>query len=102
MQIPRNFTLGLLVAATLLAPLSALAISPIGGKVVSMVPCPHSIGFIVTVVGFGIGTGIFWYLPGVSIAYPYGPPFIGEWILGMSDVPTYCGERITYSGTSPI
>ncbi|HEV8666273.1 MAG TPA: hypothetical protein VN665_00280 [Candidatus Paceibacterota bacterium] len=92
----------MITAAVLASPLYAFAISPIGGKVTSMVPCPHNAGYIVTVVGFGIGSGVFWYVPGLSFAYLYGPPFVGEWILGMSDVPTGCGERITYSGTSPI
>ena len=102
MRLPQKFILVVATVVLLVAPLSALAISPIGGKVVSMIPCPHNVGFIVTVVGFGIGSGVFWYIPGASIAYLYGPPFIGEWILGLSDFPSACGERITYAGTSPL
>lgn len=102
MTLPQKFIFALVTTAVFASPLYAFAISPIGGKVVAEVPCLHGPGFMVTVVGFGIGSGVFWYLPGASIAYLYGPPIIGEWILGVSDVPTGCGERITYSGTSPI
>jgi hypothetical protein len=102
MTLPQKFMFAALTAAVLVIPLSALAISPIGGKVVAEVPCEHGPGFMVTVVGFGIGSGVFWYIPGASFAYLYGPPVIGEWILGLSDIPSGCGERITYSGSSPL
>ncbi len=102
MQNLEKIIISSLVAIFLLAPLSALAFLPIGGKVTSEIPCPHSAGFLVTVVGFGVGSGIFWYLPGASISYLYGPPVVGEWILGLSDIPSTCGERITFAGTSPL
>ncbi len=103
MHFPSKYIGAALGVALLAAPLSVFAISPIGGKVVSEIPCIHGGGFIVTVVGFGIGSGVFWYLPGASFTYLYGPPVVGEWILGLSDVPNpACGERITYSGTSPL
>jgi len=90
------------MAAALLAPLSASAFLPIGGKVTTMVPCPHNAGWMVTVVGFGIGSGVFFYMPGATLTYLYGPPIIGDWILGLSDLPTVCGERMTMIGTSPL
>ena len=102
MTLPQKFIIATITVALLAAPLSAFAFLPIGGKIVSEIPCPTGPGFIVTVVGFGIGSGVFWYLPGASFAYLYGPPIIGEWILGLSDIPSTCGERITYSGTSPL
>lgn len=103
MYFSRKFIVAAAVAAVVAAPLSAFAISPIGGKVISVVPSIHCGGLIVTVVGFGMGSGVFWYVPGLSIAYLYGPPIVGEWILGLSDIPNpSCGERITFSGTSPI
>ena len=92
---------GVLVIA---APLSAAAFLPIGGKVVSVTVCPHIPGYIIGVAGFGVGSGLFWYLPGATITYLYGPPVVGEWVLGLSDVPfAACGaSRATYTGTSPL
>jgi hypothetical protein len=101
-RLPYKFIIAALTAVALAAPLSALAFLPIGGKIVSEIPCPHSVGFIVTVVGFGVGTGVFWYLPGATITYLYGPPILGEWILGLSDVPSTCGARMTMTGTSVL
>ena len=89
-----------LVAVFFLAtPQHVSAFLPIGGKVVGMFPCIHGGGWTITVVGFGIGSGVFWYSP-ATVTFLYGPPFIGEWVLGMSDVPTLCGERATFVGTS--
>lgn len=97
--LPLIASIGLMIV--FLAPFEASAFLPIGGKVVSEVPCLHGGGLIVTVVGFGLGSGVFWYSP-LTLTYLYGPPLIGEWILGDSDIPTACGERALMTGTSPL
>lgn len=89
------------VTVALLAPLYTYAFIPIGGKVVSVYPCPHLPGYLVTVVGFGIGSGVFWYLPGATITYLYGPPFVGEWILGLAPA-MGCTAPALMTGTSPL
>ena len=101
MTLPQKFIIAAVTAAVLVAPFSALAFIPIGGKVVAVSPCPHLAGYLVTVAGFGIGSGMFWYLPGATLTYLYGPPFIGEWILGLS--PSMgCTAPALMTGTSPI
>jgi hypothetical protein len=93
--------LAVAAAALLAAPLSAFAFIPVGGKVVAVSPCPHLAGYLVTVAGFGIGTGVFWYLPGATLTYLYGPPVIGEWILGLSPA-MGCTAPMLMTGTSPL
>lgn len=99
---------GLLAAASFfLMPLSALAITPVGGYVVFMRPCNY--GYMITVVNpAGIGSGDFMWTPG-TISFLYGPPILHTWVLGMTDVPLPCfighvlygwGQRITFHGTS--
>jgi hypothetical protein len=87
----RKIMFGGLLAATLALPLVVSAV-PIGGKVVSVLPCPKSPGYIFVVAGFGVGTGAFWYLPGLTQTYLYTPPLIGQWVLGLSSpTPAACG-----------
>jgi hypothetical protein len=90
-----------------LAPSVASAITPIGGYVVFTRPC--NTGYLITVVNpWGIGSGEYMFTPG-SIPFPYTPPLIHTWVVGMSDVPLPCfvghvlygwGQRVTFIGTS--
>lgn len=96
-----RFFAALLLTASLAIPLSAGALGvPIGGKVVSMIPCPFGVGYLYTVVGAGIGSGLFWYLPGVP-TYLYGPPIIGRWVLGLAVPAAGCGLPTVMIGSSP-
>lgn len=100
MQSLHKWILATLLAVSLAIPLTTFALVPIGGKVVSVSPCPSNIpGYLISVVGFGIGSGVFWYVPGATLTYLYGPPLVGQWVLGMSDIPTTCGLRATFTGT---
>ncbi|MDE1924995.1 MAG: hypothetical protein KGH79_02340 [Patescibacteria group bacterium] len=91
------------LAIVFLAPLQTFAFLPIGGKIIAVHPCPPLVpGYAIDVVGFGIGTGIFWYVPGVTLTYLYGPPFVGEWILGLAAPLGACGPATTMTGTSPV
>jgi len=87
-------------AAFLLLPSAAAAVTgiPIGGKVVSIFPCLHNAGYLYAVAGFGIGSGVFWFVPG-TLVYPIGPPVVGEWILGMAAPAGTCGAATLYEGT---
>lgn len=97
----------LIFAGTLLVPLTASALVPVGGLVTFMQPC--NTGYLITVVNpGGIGSGEFMWTPG-TLDYLWGPPTTGRWVLGMTDVPLPCfvghvlwgwGARITFDGTS--
>jgi hypothetical protein len=95
----RKLMLSGLIAAGIAAPLLALAaIVPIGGKVISVLPCKTG-GYTYQVAGFGVGTGLFWYMPGTP-TFLYGPPIMGKWVLGMG-TPGGCGFPTTMIGSSP-
>lgn len=89
----------LIFVGTLLFPLAASAVAgiPIGGKVVGIIPCPHLAGYDYVVAGFGIGSGVFWYVPG-TITYPFGPPVIGAWILGLAEPAGACAPGTLMEG----
>jgi hypothetical protein len=96
----RYFLATIALLVVLLAPAFSYALVPIGGKVVGPpIPCKAGGGYIVTVVGLGIGSGVFWYSP-LSRPFLYGPPLPGKWVLGLSDVPAPCGLRVNLIGTS--
>jgi len=71
---------------------------PIGGLVKAEAPCPSGAGFLYTVVGYGIGSGVFWYFPGV-FTYPFGPPVIGSYVLGLAEPVGTCGATTLFEGT---
>lgn len=91
-----------LLIVSLLLPITAGAVGiPIGGKVINILPCPpHVPGYLYVVAGFGIGSGVFWYVPG-TLTFLYGPPVIGKWVLGISAPAGACGPATTMNGTSP-
>lgn len=96
-----------LIGISLLFPLSAYAITPMGGLVTFVRPCNY--GYIITVVNPGvIGSGEFMITPG-TITFLYGPGIIHTWVLGMTDVPLPCfigkvlwgyAQRVTFMGSS--
>ena len=92
-----------LVVMTLLVavsfPVLVDAFIPIGGKVTGIVTCLQGGGYLYTVVGFGIGSGVFLFAPG-AITYPFGPPIVGRWVLGLSDIVSGCGARTSIIGSS--
>lgn len=95
------FIVFLSISFLLLAAVPAFAQVPIGGKVTAVFPCLHSGGYLYTVVGFGLGSGLFWYFPGV-LTYPLGPPIIGEWVLGLAAPVGACGLATEFEGTGII
>jgi hypothetical protein len=89
MHVLSRLLVGALIAIGIAAPAMALAaIIPIGGKVTSVWPCLNG-GIYFTVVGAGIGSGAFTFMPG-SIMYPWGPPRPAVNVLGTADVPYPC------------
>lgn len=95
--------------SALVFPLSAFALTPVGGFVTAVRPC--NTGYLITVVNpAGLGSGEFMWTPG-TLDYLWGPPIFHRWVLGMTDVPLACvvghvligfGQRITFDGTSPL
>jgi len=104
----KNFLVGLVLAGSFLLPISASAVGvPFGGLVTATIPC--HIGPVpalyINVLGFS-----FIETAG-TVPYLYYVPRIGQYILGLADVPIVCsvgifplppGLRIQIYGTSGL
>lgn len=98
---------GFAAAVSFSLPLSAYAITPMGGLVTALVPC--NTGYLISVVNPGVlGSGLYMWTPG-TINFLWGPPVVSSWVVGMSDVILPCfighvfvgaGQRITFMGSS--
>lgn len=104
-RLSKTFT-AVLVGIGLAVPLITFAaIVPIGGRVTTWLPCTNG-GYHINVVGAGVGSGAFVWLPG-SLTFLNGPAFPGASILGTADYPVVCmvgkipyyGLRIFMHGT---
>jgi hypothetical protein len=102
-----RYTAAAICLVALALPFSVSAFTPMGGLVTFLRPC--NTGYLITVINPGlIGSGEYMWTPG-TLSFLYGPPLIGEWVLGMTDVPLPCfigtvlygyGQRITFMGSS--
>lgn len=69
-----------------LFPLTALAF-PFGGRIMQVIPCYNAAIF--AAVGPPIGGAYIWH-PSTK-TYLFGPPLAaGQWILGLTGIPSYC------------
>ncbi len=110
MRFIANFVVAVACTAALAFPLSAMAITPVGGFVTLIRPC--NTGYLLTVVNpLGVGSGEYMWTPG-TVSFLFGPPILHTWVLGMTDAILPCfvgatppiligvGQRITFHGTS--
>jgi hypothetical protein len=99
MQKLSNFTLGTLIAASLLLPLSAYAVGiPFGGLIGAETPC--HVGPVpalwINVLGFSF-IDVLTAPPAGTIPFPLYAPVVGQFILGLADTPLTCSV-----GTVPL
>lgn len=109
----KRFLLGLAIAGTFLAPLSASALGvSFGGRIVTVIPCISVLGpsLHVTIVPAGLFPTSYIWTP-ATLTFLAGPPRNpGQQVLGVADIPYTCavgkipffGLRMQMIGTSAL